>query len=166
MSEIDDAIRKSAESMWQAETTRRLSSEEQAYLIMESNARIAAEKREKEQHVIELCGRFAVWAAKHDIPYNSVSPFAPGWMLGRGEGPPTYSVSHQGIHDTGGSNYSLLVNRRGNIRELRTSNVYNFFGPFSKHQWFSRRAQLLRYPMPTIIDSIAKFSAQHRVPWE
>lgn len=119
----------------------------------------------KRLHVIpELCGKFAVWAASRGIPYNSPSILAPGWLLGQGEGPPTWSYSHQGIQDSGSSTYQILVRRGGHIGEFVTSNArkrgrkYHLL-PKLKPVKFER------YPVETVIQSIAEFSAEYNQPW-
>jgi len=110
----------------------------------------------------KLCARFAVWAANHDIPTNSPSPFARGWLLGHGDGPPSYSGSHQGESWSGNSSYALLVRSPNSVREL----VFNDAKRGGrKYHLFSRTAVLERYKLASVVQSIGEFSGKYGIPW-
>ena len=115
--------------------------------------------------VTELCGRFAVWGTENNIPYNSPSPLAMGWLLGHRVGQPTYSGSMCGESFSGGSDTSLLVSRSGNIRELVIRNAWRGGKRRPKWHLFSREAQIGDFTMSSVQESIAAFSVKHGVEW-
>ncbi len=159
-----DEIRRLAESM---QITERESAAQRAWTQGDVEHRIQEQWLEEERRrlIIPLCGKFVVWANNHDIPYDSPSYLAQGWLLGRREGPPSCSISHQGIQSSGSSEYSLLVKRSGNIRELVVDNVtkrgrrYHLFHKPGAPQY-------RRYTVASVQKSIAKFSVLHGVEWE
>lgn len=164
MKQHDDNIRRMADGLMQEGAQAQAAYEN----IARQNAldRRAALAR-SEQHrieVINLCGRFATWATRHNIRYNSPSVLAPGWLLGEGDGPPSFSYSHQGVQAGGSSTYSLLVRSSGSINELVVNNVHKhrrryhlFQSPYS--------VKFDRYDLSSIENSIARFSAKSRIPW-
>lgn len=162
MSHSGENIRRNADLMRQEEHIRRsraaLASQQADFTELANLQHVENLKTE----IPRLCACFAVWASSHDIPYNSPSPLAPGWLLGRGEGPPSYGVSHQGIQVSGSSSYSLLVRSTGIVKELVTHNVYR---RRFKHHFFARSAKLKRYSVASVENSIAEFSAKYNTPW-
>lgn len=122
------------------------------------------ELRIAENH--KLCGQFATWATEHDIPYNSPSPFARGWLLGKGDGPPSWSFSGYGVQDSGNSTYSLLIHSSKPMRELVVRSVRRPRRGGKYHQRFSKPADIQRYSTESIETSIAEFSFKHHIPWD
>lgn len=148
--------------------------------MMQARAEFARRKGEKAAEVLEVCGRFAVWGAEHDIPYNSPSIFARGWMLGSRSGEPKaiYPGSFgSGVTDF--SKYSILVKIDQSVRELLLYNAaakqrYDYF-PMSllrltNDELFAiphgaQAEGLGDYDMESIEQSIAEFSANSGVEW-
>lgn len=188
MAEDQDNIRRLAEQLLEeevrhdeAEQRHRQSNIAAQERMMQARAEFARRKDEKAAEVLEVCGRFAVWGAEHDIPYNSRSIFARGWMLGSRSGKP--EAIYPGHGSIGGgadfSKYSILVKTDQSVRELLLYNAaakqrYDYF-PMSLLRFTNdellavpHTAQaegLGDYDMESIEQSIAEFSANSGVEW-
>lgn len=163
MEESSDHIRRIAAELHQSALDKQAVEAQAAQRAVDQHRANLAEKEHRKIEVSRLCGQFAVWAAENDVPYNSPTPFAPGWLLGIGEGPPSYSISHQGTQTSGNSRYSLLVKSSGSIRELI---VYDVGKHRRMYHLFSRSPQLERYSLSSIEESIARFSVAHGIDWQ
>jgi hypothetical protein len=119
--------------------------------------RLQQEKAESaikhEQEIRGICGEFAVWATLNNIKYNSPSPLARGWRIGRGDGSPAKISGFQENYFESESGVSLIVKRNLSIRELVVNCVYNHKG--RNYHFLSRRPNFGSFFMDSILEDIA-----------
>lgn len=188
MSELDDSIREQAEQLWMdgrlrgRRDRRRTARHAEALDRRDGERRTfdlehARERNEREDEVMELCSRFVVWAAEHDIPYNSPSMLARGWLLGRRTAH-AHSRFREFVHENRFNGdfafqhgadpdprRSLLFNHSGLVGELAT--YADRMGTDSTARFRPPGpADPADYTLDSIGESIARFSARHDVEWE
>lgn len=167
MSELDDQITSLVRQLEAADAAAQeelLAAQAQAAEAAEAEATLNREAEERANEVQELCGKFIVWAVTNRIPYNSPSPFAPGWLLGKRSAGPSSSHHGYGASTSVESTSSLLVNGNGNIKELVVSDATKAFGK-RRHHLFAHKAFLAGYTPDSIKGSIADYVHENGVPW-
>jgi hypothetical protein len=192
MARHDDAIRRGAEHFREAAIQRRIADEAGAVVnaelvaeLAEARARVvreqAADRQAREAEVLELCGRFLVWATENDIPYNSPSRMRGAkkcWVLGYRVGQPHNRFSEFFYHNPlnndfvfevghkPGPGMSLLMSRSGLAGELPTYIERTGSDSSARRRMRLHNPDLAAYDISTIEESIARFSARHDVEWQ
>lgn len=163
MAAHDDDIRRLVEQM-EADAAEAMQAHERAQAA-NFTAPAAAEaakniRTEHDAQLLDLCGRFAIWADNNGIPYNSPSRFARGWLL---DTTPRHAGSYNMLGDTYdySNSVALLVTPRQKVREL----VISEYTRQGKHRYFSQPAHLEEFSLDSVCESIAQFAFRYRKEW-